>query len=167
METANLSLSVEKLFQESAELLGLTLYNRSAVSATDITVAELNRPGFVLTGFTERYQAKRVQILGKADADVLKMKNDAEAQGAKRRSGCSPSPEPATSTLGCTSASGSSTRSGAGCPVGRPVLPSTGTRTRPDSTTRPGSEGATLPSRPPAARPWAVPIQTGSAPLAP
>jgi hypothetical protein len=27
--------------------------------------------------------AKRVQILGKADADVLKMKNDAEAQGAK------------------------------------------------------------------------------------
>ncbi len=71
MEIVNRSLPVEKFFQEAAELLELQLGGESVVSATDITVPELNRPGFVLTGFTEKYQSKRVQILGGAEFSYL------------------------------------------------------------------------------------------------
>jgi HPr kinase/phosphorylase len=92
VEIVNHSLAVEKLFHETAELLALKLYSDSAVSATDITVAELNRPGFVLTGFTERYQAKRVQILGGAEFSYLERLPAAQLRPALGHLFCAPVP---------------------------------------------------------------------------
>jgi len=40
-------------------------------SAIDITVQEVSRPGFVLTGCTEKYQHPRIQILGGAEYSSL------------------------------------------------------------------------------------------------
>ncbi len=71
MEIVNRSLPVERFFQEAADLLELEQIGDTVISATDITVPELNRPGFVLTGFTEKYQSKRVQILGGAEFSFL------------------------------------------------------------------------------------------------
>ena len=71
MEIVNRSLPVEKFLQETHELLALELLSDSAVSDTDISVAELNRPGFVLTGFTQKYQSRRIQILGGAELSFI------------------------------------------------------------------------------------------------
>jgi HPr kinase/phosphorylase len=79
LEIVNRSLPVERFFQEAADLLELEQIGDSAISATDITVPELNRPGFVLTGFTEKYQSKRVQILGGAEFSYLERLPAAEA----------------------------------------------------------------------------------------
>ena len=92
MEIVNRSLPVEKLFHETAELLDLKLYSDSAVSATDITVPELNRPGFVLTGFVERYQAERVQILGGAEFSYLERLPAGDLPAALEHLFCAPVP---------------------------------------------------------------------------
>jgi HPr kinase/phosphorylase len=92
VEIVNRSLPVEKLFHETAELLDLKLYSDSAVSATDITVPELNRPGFVLTGFTERYQAERVQILGGAEFSYLERLPESALRPALEYLFCAPVP---------------------------------------------------------------------------
>lgn len=71
MEIANHSLPVQQFIREAAESLGLELVGSHASSAVDITVQEVSRPGFVLTGFTEKYQSERVQILGGAEYSYL------------------------------------------------------------------------------------------------
>ena len=71
METNAQSLSVEQLLAATAEQLELSLATDSTDSPLAITVAETSRPGFVLTGFTEKYQNQRIQILGGAEYSYL------------------------------------------------------------------------------------------------
>ncbi len=71
MEVANQSLPVAQFLQEAAESLGLKRVGGSESSPKDITQQEVSRPGFVLTGFIEKYQAERIQILGGAESSYL------------------------------------------------------------------------------------------------
>ncbi len=71
MEVANQSLPVAQFLREAADSLGLRRVGQSESSSKDITQQEVSRPGFVLTGFTEKYQAERIQILGGAESSYL------------------------------------------------------------------------------------------------
>jgi len=71
VEVVNRSLTVAQLLEESADLLDLNLVSDSVESAVEITVAEVSRPGFVLTGFIKKYQNRRIQILAGAEFSYL------------------------------------------------------------------------------------------------
>ena len=71
MEIINQSLPVSEFLSSAAESLGLRQANDLRRSAQDITLAEVSRPGFVLTGFTEKYAHERIQILGGAEFTFL------------------------------------------------------------------------------------------------
>ena len=64
MELVNRSLTVEQFLAETADMLGLRRVGTCTGAEREITVPEVSRPGFVLTGFTEKYQHRRIQVLG-------------------------------------------------------------------------------------------------------
>ncbi|MBN2169982.1 MAG: HPr(Ser) kinase/phosphatase [Candidatus Krumholzibacteriota bacterium] len=82
MEIVERNLPVARFVAETAELLGLRLVGVSPESGTDITVPEVSRPGFVLTGFTDKYQHERIQILGGAEFSFLETLPRDEVAGA-------------------------------------------------------------------------------------
>jgi HPr kinase/phosphorylase len=64
--------TVEKLFVSRNRDLELTLLNTTQGGfKKEILTAELHRPGLALTGFTERFPHKRIQILGETEMAFL------------------------------------------------------------------------------------------------
>ena len=71
MELIKRSLSVAEFLDYTTELLGLSLAGKATGEDRQITISELSRPGFVLTGFTKKYQWRRIQVLGGAEFSYL------------------------------------------------------------------------------------------------
>jgi HPr kinase/phosphorylase len=71
LEIINRSLSLETFLQDTAEFLELRRVTASESGPVEITVAEVSRPGFVLTGFIDKFQHRRIQILGGAEFSYL------------------------------------------------------------------------------------------------
>jgi HPr kinase/phosphorylase len=65
------SLTVDKLYKERRELLDLTLLAGSDGMSRAIQTNEIFRPGLALTGYTERFAHKRVQVLGETEMSYL------------------------------------------------------------------------------------------------
>lgn len=82
MEIINQSLSLSEFLSSAAESLGLRPANKPRRSAQDIVHAEVSRPGFVLTGFTEKYAHERIQILGGAEFTYLERLAPAKMESA-------------------------------------------------------------------------------------
>lgn len=69
------SLTVDKLYKERRELLDLTLLAGSEGMSRQIQTNEIFRPGLALTGYTERFAHKRVQVLGETEMTYLQSLN--------------------------------------------------------------------------------------------
>lgn len=65
------SLTVEKIYKERKELLDLTLLAGFEGLGRQIESNEIFRPGLALAGFTERFSAKRIQVLGETEMTYL------------------------------------------------------------------------------------------------
>jgi HPr kinase/phosphorylase len=65
------SLTVDKLYKERRELLDLTLLAGTDGMSRAIQTNEIFRPGLALTGYTERFAHKRVQVLGETEMSYL------------------------------------------------------------------------------------------------
>ena len=65
------SLTVDKLYKERRELLDLTLLAGADGMSRPIQTNEIFRPGLALTGYTERFAHKRVQVLGETEMSYL------------------------------------------------------------------------------------------------
>jgi HPr kinase/phosphorylase len=66
------SITVEKLFNEHREELGLELIAGKDWLGREILEPTVNRPGLVLAGFTKYFAYKRVQALGNAEVFFLR-----------------------------------------------------------------------------------------------
>src|SRR5437588_3538473 len=66
------TVSVERLYTDQAEALGLKLVAGANGLKRIIREPTVNRPGLVLTGFTRYFANKRVQVIGNAEAFYLK-----------------------------------------------------------------------------------------------
>ncbi len=64
-------LTVGKFFEDKKDVFDLTLLNSPAGLKKTITNSEIHRPGLALTGFFERFPAKRAQILGETEMTYL------------------------------------------------------------------------------------------------
>jgi len=82
LEVVNQSLPVAQFIREVAESLELDVAGGRESSPKDITLQEISRPGFVLTGFTEKYQSDRIQVLGGAECSYLERLDPAEQERA-------------------------------------------------------------------------------------
>ena len=71
MEVVNQNFSVAQFLRDVADSLELKLAGHRDDSPVDIRMPEVSRPGFVLTGFTEKYQHERIQVLGGAEYSFL------------------------------------------------------------------------------------------------
>ncbi len=71
MEVVNRSLTVAEFLADTAETFGLRLVGTATGEDREITVPEISRPGFVLTGFTKKYQWRRIQVLGGSEFSYL------------------------------------------------------------------------------------------------
>jgi HPr kinase/phosphorylase len=71
LEVVNQSLPVAQFIREAAESLGLSVVGKRETSLREITQQEVSRPGFVLTGFTDKYQSARIQIVGGSESSFL------------------------------------------------------------------------------------------------
>jgi HPr kinase/phosphorylase len=71
VEVVNRSLTVADFLADTAELLDLRRAGSAPGEDREITISELSRPGFVLTGFTKKYQWHRIQVLGGAEFSYL------------------------------------------------------------------------------------------------
>jgi HPr kinase/phosphorylase len=65
------SLTVDKLYKERRELLDLTLLAGGDGMSRQIQTNEIFRPGLALTGYTDRFAHKRVQVLGETEMTYL------------------------------------------------------------------------------------------------
>ncbi len=65
------SLTVDKLYKERRELLDLTLLAGTEGLPRQIQTNEIFRPGLALTGYTDRFAYKRVQVLGETELTYL------------------------------------------------------------------------------------------------
>ncbi len=65
------ALTVDKLLKERKELLDLTLLAGAEGVSRPIQTNEIFRPGLALTGYTERYAFKRVQVFGETEVAYL------------------------------------------------------------------------------------------------
>jgi HPr kinase/phosphorylase len=64
--------TVDKIFQERKQDLELTLLNGNDLGLKkQVKGAELHRPGLALTGFLDRFDAKRIQIVGETEMAYL------------------------------------------------------------------------------------------------
>src|SRR5437588_7766102 len=66
------TVSVERLYTDQAEALGLKLVAGANGLKRVIREPTVNRPGLVLSGFTRYFANKRVQVIGNAEAYFLK-----------------------------------------------------------------------------------------------
>ena len=73
--------TVSQLLDRLAGPLDLTLVTGTTESAADITVADVSRPGLLLTGFEAGFQSDRVQLLGDGELAYL----DSLEEAARRR----------------------------------------------------------------------------------
>ncbi|MDP6669462.1 MAG: HPr(Ser) kinase/phosphatase, partial [Candidatus Krumholzibacteria bacterium] len=92
MEIANQSLKVREFIEEAADSLEIEVLGDALESSVDITVPEVSRPGFVLTGFTEKYQSHRIQVLGGAEFSYLERLSRQEVEAALQNLFCKPVP---------------------------------------------------------------------------
>jgi HPr kinase/phosphorylase len=65
------SLTVDKLYKERRELLDLTLLAGADGMSRPIQTNEIFRPGLALTGYTERFAHRRVQVLGETEMSYI------------------------------------------------------------------------------------------------
>ncbi|MCK4236829.1 MAG: HPr(Ser) kinase/phosphatase [Candidatus Krumholzibacteria bacterium] len=71
--------SVEELYKDTSEEFDLDLLTSSLKSAIPITVSDVHRPAFALTGFMEKFLSERIQIIG--ETEILYMRSlDPSAQ---------------------------------------------------------------------------------------
>ncbi|RPJ41845.1 MAG: HPr(Ser) kinase/phosphatase, partial [Candidatus Latescibacterota bacterium] len=71
-------ISVERFFEERKEEFQLELLSASLSSARPITVADMNRPGLALAGFTKNFLSDRIQILGETEMLFLETLDERE-----------------------------------------------------------------------------------------
>lgn len=62
---------VSEFYEQLKEKLGLRLIAGRVGLTNRITVAELNRPGLALAGYTDYYAFQRIQVLGKAEISYI------------------------------------------------------------------------------------------------
>ncbi len=74
--------TVSQLLDRLAGPLDLTLVTGATESAADITVADVSRPGLLLTGFEAGFQSDRVQLLGDGELAYLDSLEEAERRRA-------------------------------------------------------------------------------------
>ena len=79
------TLSVEQLFEQQRESLGLELLSSRAASDIPVTLSDINRPGMALMGFAENFLAERIQIFGRTEIAYLETLNDGERERALDR----------------------------------------------------------------------------------
>ncbi|MCP4546131.1 MAG: HPr(Ser) kinase/phosphatase [bacterium] len=73
MEIVQRSITVEALLKDAGEFLDLGAVSPLPENSLVISKPALSRPGFVLTGFTEKFQHRRIQILGGAEFSYLEL----------------------------------------------------------------------------------------------
>jgi HPr kinase/phosphorylase len=71
-------LTVEQFHREKHEDLDLEVLTDSLESHTHITVADISRPGLLLSGFEENFLFERIQILGQTEIWYLSTLSEAE-----------------------------------------------------------------------------------------
>lgn len=64
-------LTVEALLRQKREPLGLELLTDERGLGREVTGPEISSPGLVLTGYTERFPADRIQVLGETEIAFL------------------------------------------------------------------------------------------------
>jgi HPr kinase/phosphorylase len=75
------SVTVERFFKEHASLLQMRLLTGELGLKRIIREATVNRPGLVLSGFTQYFAYKRVQVFGNAEVSYLRSLEPAERAG--------------------------------------------------------------------------------------
>ncbi len=78
-------LSVEQFYRDKKEDLELEQLTASLQSGADITVADISRPGLLLTGFGENFLSDRIQIFGQTEVWYLSTLTDAGRREALAR----------------------------------------------------------------------------------
>jgi len=78
------ALSVEQFYRDKKEDLELEPLTRLE-ARSHITVADINRPGLLLSGFVENFLAERIQILGQTEVWYLSTLTDADRRAAIER----------------------------------------------------------------------------------
>lgn len=64
--------TVEQFYEEVSEEFGLDLLTTKLESSIPITVPDVHRPAFALTGFMENYLSERIQIIGETELLYLR-----------------------------------------------------------------------------------------------
>lgn len=64
--------SVEQFYKDSSEELNIDLLTSNTDSPIPITVADVHRPAFALTGFMENFLNNRIQIIGETEVLYLR-----------------------------------------------------------------------------------------------
>ncbi len=85
-------LSVEQFYRDKKEDLELERLTDSFDAQADITVADINRPGLLLSGFQENFLGDRIQILGQTEVWYLSTLSDVERRAAIERLFAQPIP---------------------------------------------------------------------------
>jgi HPr kinase/phosphorylase len=80
------AITVRYLFENRREAFQLErLTPPELESRVDITVSDINRPGFALAGFTENFLAERVQIIGQTEIAYLAHIEESQRRDALQR----------------------------------------------------------------------------------
>jgi len=79
------TLTVEQLFEQQREALGLELLSATADSKIPITLSDIDRPGMALMGFAENFLAERIQIFGRTEIAYLETLSESDRQAALDR----------------------------------------------------------------------------------
>ncbi|MFO7895559.1 MAG: HPr(Ser) kinase/phosphatase [Candidatus Cloacimonadales bacterium] len=69
-------LKLKDLLHENGKELSLTLTTKAETLDNEISSKHLNRPGLALTGFFERFDYKRIQILGETEIGYMQSMSD-------------------------------------------------------------------------------------------
>ncbi len=77
--------SVEDFYRNVVEEFSLTLLTSSLGSPIPITVPDVHRPAFALTGFMENYLSERIQIIGETEILFIRSLDQAQQKEALRR----------------------------------------------------------------------------------
>jgi HPr kinase/phosphorylase len=80
------AITVRYLFENAREAFQLERLTRPELEArVDVTASDINRPGFLLAGFTENFLAERIQIVGQTEMAFLAHAPEPERQEALHR----------------------------------------------------------------------------------
>ena len=77
--------SVKEFFENCRDEFNLELLTESIEGPIPITVSDIHRPSFVLTGFMENFLTERVQIIGETEILYLRSMTEDEQSGALKR----------------------------------------------------------------------------------